>query len=364
VLSLAPDPSAPATIYAGTKGAGVFKSTDGGVSWQASGNNTGNGTSPATVISKVSGDTQTGSAGQTLAYPLVLVVTNSANIPVAGVTVSFAAGGGGSLSAASAVTDVQGVASVNLTLAVNPGPNTVTATAAGLGQVVFSATGVAAASGISVTSIGNAASFTRAFAPGMLMSVFGTGLSSGSPQTVSAAPLPVTSASGTSVTINGIAAPLLYVSATQINLQIPYEVAAGNALLVVKSGGQTASVSLAIEAAGPGIFVDYRNGNILPNESAAGGSMIGFYVTGVGLVTPTEATGNVPPAGATPEPNLPVTVTIGGIAVTPVYVGIPSWSVGVLQINVTVPSSLTGYQAVVVNIGGVQSAPALLNVSQ
>ena len=71
----------------------------------------------------------------------------------------------------------------------------------------------------------------------------------------------------------------------------------------------------------------------------------------------------MPPAGVTPEPNLPVTVTIGGIAVTPVYMGIPSWSVGVLQINVTVPSSLTGYQAVVVSIGGVQSAPALLNVT-
>lgn len=229
--------------------------------------------------------------------------------------------------------------------------------------MVFSATGSAAVPGTSVTSIGNSASFTQAYAPGMLMSVFGTGLSSGSPQIVSAVPLPVTSSSGTSVTINGIAAPLLYVSATQINLQIPYEAAPGNALLVVKSGGQTASVSFAIQAAGPGIFVDYRNGNILPNESAGAGSTIGFYVTGAGLVTPTEATGNVPAAGAMPVPNLPVTVTIGGIAVTPVYMAIPSWSVGVLQINVTVPATLTGYQAVAVEIGGVTSAPALLNVT-
>jgi uncharacterized protein (TIGR03437 family) len=222
----------------------------------------------------------------------------------------------------------------------------------GVGQVVFSATGSAAVPGTSVTSIGNSASFTQAYAPGMLMSVFGTGLSSGSPQIVSAVPLPVTSSSGTSVTINGIAAPLLYVSATQINLQIPYEAAPGNA-----------PVSFAIQAAGPGIFVDYRNGNILPNESAGAGSTIGFYVTGAGLVTPTEATGNVPAAGAMPVPNLPVTVTIGGIAVTPVYMAIPSWSVGVLQINVTVPATLTGYQAVAVEIGGVTSAPALLNVT-
>jgi uncharacterized protein (TIGR03437 family) len=76
-----------------------------------------------------------------------------------------------------------------------------------------------------------------------------------------------------------------------------------------------------------------------------------------------EATGNVPPAGTTPVPNLPVTVTIGGVTVTPVCVGIPIWSVGVLQINVTVPASLAGYQAVVVDIGGVKSKPALLNVT-
>ncbi len=49
---------------------------------------------------------------------------------------------------------------------------------------------------------------------------------------------------------------------------------------------------------------------------------------------------------------------------TPVYVGIPSWSVGVLQINFTVPASLaSGLQAVVVDIGGVKSQTALLDVT-
>ncbi len=262
VLSLAVDPAVPTTIYAGTNGAGVFKSTDGGATWRATGNNTGNGATPATAISKVSGDAQTGFAGQPLLIPLVVVVTNSANLPVAGVTVSFTAGGGGSLSVSSVLSDSQGVASTNLTLSANPGPNTVTANLAGLNccQVIFNATAIAHTAGINVTSVGNGASFSQSFAPGMLMSVFGTGLSSGDPETIPSAPLPVTAASGTSVTINGIAAPLLYISATQINLQIPYEVAAGSAILVVKSGGQSASFSFTIQAAGPGIFVDYQNG--------------------------------------------------------------------------------------------------------
>jgi uncharacterized protein (TIGR03437 family) len=157
---------------------------------------------------------------------------------------------------------------------------------------------------------------------------------------------------------------MLYVSSTQINLQIPYEVPVGSATLVLKSGAGITSFGFTIQAAAPGIFVDPQNGNIVPTESAAGGSEIAFYVTGAGAVTPPEATGNVPSAGTTPVPNLPLTVTIGGAAVTPVYAGIPNWSVGVLQLNVTVPPSLAvGYQAVVVEIGGVKSQPALLNVT-
>jgi uncharacterized protein (TIGR03437 family) len=216
---------------------------------------------------------------------------------------------------------------------------------------------------VTITSVANAASFKQSFAPGMLMSVFGTGLSSGPPQSESSAPLPTT-VNGNTVTINGILAPLLYVSATQINLQIPYEIAPGNAVLTVNTGGQSASTNFTLEAAAPGIFTDSQDAHVVPNESATAGSIIGIYVTGAGQVTPAEATGNVLPAGMTPVPNLPVSVTVGGVPATPVYVGIPAWSVAVLQINFVVPAnSPTGTQAVVVTIGGVASAGALLMVT-
>ena len=217
---------------------------------------------------------------------------------------------------------------------------------------------------IQVTSVGNGASFAQSFSPGMLMSVFGIGLSTGSPQKVTTAPLPVTSLSGTLVTINGISAPLLYISATQINLQIPYEVSPGAAVLTVNAGGESGSINFTIQAAAPGIFVDSQNGHIVPNESATTGSTIGLYLTGAGQATPSEATGNVPIAGTTPVPILPVTLMVGGAPVTPAYMGIPAWSVGVLQINFTVPSTLTaGTQPVVVTIGGAASNAALLTVT-
>ena len=210
---------------------------------------------------------------------------------------------------------------------------------------------------VKVTSVANGASFGQSFAPGMLMTVFGTGLSSGSPQAASA-PLPLLASNGTAVTINGIAAPLLYISATQINFQLPYEVPAGQATLSVLFGGQTGSINFAVQAAAPGIFLDAQTGHIVPNESAAAGSTIGIFVTGAGTVMPPEQTGNAPTAGTTPVPELPVTVTVGGVPATLSYFGIPNWSIGTLQINFVVPSTLAaGTQLVVVTTGGMASPP-------
>ena len=67
----------------------------------------------------------------------------------------------------------------------------------------------------------NAASFAAKVAPGSLFSIFGTDLAMAN-QNAASAPLP-TSLGGTSVTIGGKPAPLVFVSAGQINAQIPYE---------------------------------------------------------------------------------------------------------------------------------------------
>jgi uncharacterized protein (TIGR03437 family) len=110
--------------------------------------------------------------------------------------------------------------------------------------------------------------------------------------------------------------------------------------------------------------VDPKNGTIVPWETAPAGAPIGLYLTGAGQVTPSEATGNVPAGGISPIPNLPVSLTIGGVPVTPDYIAIPSWSIGTLQINFTLPVTMAaGSQQVVVTIGGMASKPALLTVS-
>ncbi len=98
--------------------------------------------------------TFTGIAGEPLAGPLPSVrVTDAGGNPVAGVTVTFAAGANsGSLSGAVQSTDGGGFATLGgWTLDAEPGANTVTASAAGVaGTVVFTATGEMPTGGISV----------------------------------------------------------------------------------------------------------------------------------------------------------------------------------------------------------------------
>lgn len=97
----------------------------------------------ARSIAVQSGDGQKGIIRTALAQPVVVKVTASDGIGVAGVNVAFAAAtGGGSVGSATAVTDAAGLASTTWTLGSLVGEQTVTATAAGLtgSPITFKAT--------------------------------------------------------------------------------------------------------------------------------------------------------------------------------------------------------------------------------
>jgi hypothetical protein len=154
IQSLTMDPTDSSTLYAGTTSGGVFKTTNSSASWQATGANFGGGSSPASAISRVTGDGQRGAAGQSLGRPFVTVVTNGSGIPVQGVIVTFSVqSGGGTLSNTQTVTDSQGVATTTLVLGSRAGVNTVSAAATGLSgsPVTFTATGLKKARGQLVT---------------------------------------------------------------------------------------------------------------------------------------------------------------------------------------------------------------------
>ena len=90
---------------------------------------------------KTSGEGQEGPASTQLTRPFVVSVLDQNGSAFAGAVVTFSVtAGGGTLSAAKVTTDANGRARSRLTLGSDPGPNTVTATVAGLEPVTFTAT--------------------------------------------------------------------------------------------------------------------------------------------------------------------------------------------------------------------------------
>jgi uncharacterized protein (TIGR03437 family) len=101
-------------------------------------------------------------------------------------------------------------------------------------------------------------------APGQLITLYGSGL--GPAQGLAASisgptPVPV-SLGGVTVTFDDVPAPLVYVSANQINAGVPFEVAskvATNVASVMKilvNGSVVASRQFAVAASNPGLFID------------------------------------------------------------------------------------------------------------
>jgi uncharacterized protein (TIGR03437 family) len=220
-----------------------------------------------------------------------------------------------------------------------------------------------------ISGVGNGASFQQAFAPGMIMSVFGSNLSNSSTAMFApSVPMPA-ALGGVTATVNGIAAPFYYASQAQLNIQIPYETPEGNALLAVVNNGQVATFTFAVSATAPGIFVD-ATGALVPIATAARGQVLTLFMTGEGDVTPPIATGVTPltstPLNMLPAPRAtPFSMTVAGIPVTPQFIGIPYGLVGETQINFAVPASVPlGPQKIIVTSGGSSSLAAQINVTQ
>jgi uncharacterized protein (TIGR03437 family) len=208
-----------------------------------------------------------------------------------------------------------------------------------------------------------------------MLAVFGTGLApAGTAALALSIPLPLTLA-GVSATVNGISAPLYYVSPGQLDVQIPYEAGAGPAVLAVNNNGDVSVFQFSLAVTAPGMAA--VGTNLIVVDPVAGGypaslkqgSIYTIFITGEGDVTPSLATGATPPSAtpvaSLPQPRLPLTVTIGGAQATVNFAGIPSGLAGVTQINFTVPQNApVGVQAVVVSVGGITSPSANVTVTQ
>ena len=226
-----------------------------------------------------------------------------------------------------------------------------------------------------VSFVGNAANGASPFAAGQLISVYGSqlGPSPGSGAEVDQAGSITKSNGGTKVFFDGVAAPILYAGANQVNAVIPCSMAGRSSAQLVVSflGAQSPPLSLSLEAAAPGIFTsdgsgkgqaaalnqDYTlNG---PANPAARGSAITFYATGIGVTSPCVD-------GQTyqtnfPTPTLSVVAGVGNSGAQILYAGqAPYFVSGVAQINITIPSDApTGIVPLTLLVGGVFSPPGV-----
>jgi len=192
---------------------------------------------------------------------------------------------------------------------------------------------------VSIPSVGRVAAIADtadnakivSVAPGQLLTLYGTNLA---PSGQSSSPFPP-SFDGVTVTFNGIAAPILYTSAIQINLQVPFEIAGQTEVTMQVSSQSVApavseSYLLAVVERQPSVFVSANaftqpffdvaacNGQTVSGlqplalnadgsqnscaNPAASGSVVTIFLNGLGISNPAQSTGVVSSSPVTLSP--------------------------------------------------------------
>jgi len=227
---------------------------------------------------------------------------------------------------------------------------------------------------IAANGIVNAASFTAPVAPGSLASVFGSNFTGTSLQaSASVLPLP-DNLGGVSITVNGKPAPILYVNSNQVNFQVPASTSAGSGAVVLTVNGVVSNtVNVKVTSAAPGIF-SYGGGKaVVQNQDyslntsgnpAKAGSTIMAYLTGSGAVSPSVADGAAAPSNPPAKVTADYSATIGSTTAQVSFAGLAPGFVGLLQMNIVVPSGLSqGNYPLAVTIGGQTSNSATISVT-
>ncbi|HTB09968.1 MAG TPA: protease pro-enzyme activation domain-containing protein [Bryobacteraceae bacterium] len=222
-----------------------------------------------------------------------------------------------------------------------------------------------------IAHIFNAASFVdTGLSPGLIFSVSGSGLgpSVGKTLAIDTTGKISTNLGGVQVLVNNTPAPLLYVSATQINAVAPYEIAnqVGQRVnvQVIANGVAGPSVSDLVVSTAPAMFnlgnnqaaVINQDGTVNgPNNPAARGAYISIYATGEGQTSPGGIDGSV---SGLSKPIAGASVSIGQINAAVLYAGTASFD-GFFQVNAVIPQSLTPGSVPITLTVGAAASPTL-----
>src|ERR1017187_310013 len=224
-----------------------------------------------------------------------------------------------------------------------------------------------------ITSVSNAADIQSGIAMNTYISVYGSDLApltrNWTNSDFSGTKLPA-SLDGVSVTVNGLAAFVYYISPKQIDVLTAVDTTTGPVQVVVTDNGLVSnSMSTTMQAYSPAFFLLkdnisiaalHSNGSIVGattlyaglSTPAVSGETIGLYGNGFGQTTPAIASGTIVTTASacatTP------TATVGGAPAQVTYCGLVG--AGLYQVNVTIPAGTpSGNNIVVVTLGTVSS---------
>jgi uncharacterized protein (TIGR03437 family) len=221
-----------------------------------------------------------------------------------------------------------------------------------------------------VTSVANAASGdTSAVAPGSIASIYGSGLAT-SIAMAGAFPVPPL-LGGASVSVNGVAAPLLYAGPNQINFLVPILLSGNATVTVTAGGGQTLARNVSVRDTAPGIFVLPQGRAATVNQdgsvnsadhTAPPSSVVAVYATGLGAVNPPVPIGAQAPTDSLSKVTTTVTGTIGGQPATVLFAGLAPGYAGLYQVNLVVPQIAPGDYPVQISAGEATSNIATISI--
>lgn len=230
----------------------------------------------------------------------------------------------------------------------------------------------------SISVVVNAASYGQgAISPGQLVAVFGSNLGPGVPAglLLTATGMVSTAIGDSEVLFDGVASPLIYTSAGQVNAVAPFGLSGSTTQVQVQFQGQVSDpVPVSVAPAKPGIFsldgsgagqaaILNQDGSVnSADHPAPPGSIITLWATGAGQLAPPGIDGAVTTAGNLPVPVLPVTAQIGGQATEVLYAGgAPGIVAGVIQVNLRVPRGSVAGAAIslLLSVGGSASQNGL-----
>ena len=213
-------------------------------------------------------------------------------------------------------------------------------------------------------------------AAGGLISIFGTQLAN---ETADAVTLPLPeSLGGVRVLMDDNVLPLLFVSPSQINAQVPVELSgrSSTALTVRLNGVTSTSLTVPLSPAAPGIFTADRSGRgrgavlhasdfspVTVERPARVGEILAVFATGLGATTPSVTSGSPASSSTLAVTQITPTATIAGIAAPVRFSGLAPAFVGLDQVNLEIPAGVPGgQQTLVLTSNGVSSNPVTIAI--